>query len=261
MKNFWIMASGDPKEIVNEKMLFNGTFEAKDMDEALEVAEYYIKEHARFSKKAIMDTHYYVEDDETYATSEIRTMYKEDFEQYLQKIRIFVDMDGVLAKFQYVDTLETLYEEGYFRNLPPQENVVEAIRLLTKRKDADVYILSAVLSDSSYALKEKNEWLDEYLPEIDERHRIFPPCGKDKKRYIPCGATESDCLLDDYTYNLTDWEPPAHGIKLLNGINHTKGTWQGDMVGYNIPPANLEREIYTAAKSRMHVRVKSKLRR
>ena len=47
-----------------------------------------------------------------------------------QSFRLFVDMDGTLAEFKQVDALESLYEEGYFRSLKPQENVVEAIRSL-----------------------------------------------------------------------------------------------------------------------------------
>ncbi len=39
--------------------------------------------------------------------------------------------------------------------------------------------------------------------------------------------------MDDYTHNLNLWEPPARGIKLLNGINHTKGTWQGSTLRYD----------------------------
>lgn len=107
--------------------------------------------------------------------------------------------------------------------------------------------MSAVLSDSKYALREKNEWLDRYIPEIDSYHRIFPPCGGNKKEYIPGGIRKTDTLLDDYTLNLSQWEPPAKGIKLLNGINHTKGTWQGDMVKHDNKPDELAKAIYEYA--------------
>ena len=49
-------------------------------------------------------------------------------------------------------------------------------------------------------------------------------------------------LLDDYTKNLASWNP-NQGIKLLNGINHTRGTWQGNAVRYDKPPDILARDI------------------
>lgn len=147
--------------------------------------------------------------------------------------RLFVDMDGTLAEFKNVDTLETLYEKDYFFNLKPQVNVVETVKEIIKKDDVEVFILSAVLSDSKYALQEKNMWLNKYLPEIDKKHRIFPPCGENKKDYIPDGIRNNDFLLDDYTHNLTLWSPPAKGIKLLNGINHTKGTWQDSRLSFS----------------------------
>ena len=143
-----------------------------------------------------------------------------------RKPRLFVDMDGTLAVFNQIDKLETLYERGYFADLTPQANVVEAVRILQARSEVEVFVLSAVLTDSKYAQIEKNEWLNFYLPEIDESHRIFVPCGEDKTRYVPEKILEDDVLLDDYTVNLNAWEPPAKGLKLLNGINGTKGTWQ-----------------------------------
>ncbi|MBD8914738.1 MAG: hypothetical protein EGR77_01830 [Pseudobutyrivibrio sp.] len=143
-----------------------------------------------------------------------------------RKPRLFVDMDGTLAVFNRIDKLETLYERGYFADLTPQANVVEAVRILQARSEVEVFVLSAVLTDSKYAQAEKNEWLNLYLPEIDESHRIFVPCGEDKTRYVPERISEDDVLLDDYTVNLNAWEPPAKGLKLLNGINGTKGTWQ-----------------------------------
>lgn len=158
--------------------------------------------------------------------------------------RLFVDMDGTLAVFTPVDELEALYQKGYFLNLKPQEKVVEAVRYIIKNHpEIGVYSLSAYLSDSQYALSEKNEWLDRNLPEIDEAHRIFCPCGSDKKEYVPGGIRESDHLLDDYNKNLNEWEPAGRGIKLLNPINHTRGSWQGDRIRYDRPPESLANGI------------------
>lgn len=161
----------------------------------------------------------------------------------IEKQRLFVDMDGTLAEFRTVDTLEVLYEEGYFYNLEPQMTVVDAIRDIVSQSEVEVYVMSSVLSDSSYALAEKNAWLDKYLPEIDREHRIFPPCGDNKLSYIPGEVRPTDCLLDDYTKNLVLWEPPAKGIKLLNGINDTHHTWKGTRVDYRESVRDLSRSI------------------
>lgn len=142
--------------------------------------------------------------------------------------KVYIDMDGTLAVFKPCKNLETLYEEGYFKNLDPQQVVVDAVKDLCKNPEYEVYVLSAVLTDSKYALKEKNEWLDEYLPEIPRERRVFPPCGEDKKKYVD--LKEGDFLLDDYTKNLIDWEPPGTAIKILNGINHTNETWDGNSI-------------------------------
>lgn len=162
-----------------------------------------------------------------------------------EKSRLYVDMDGTLAEFKQVDTLEKLYEEGYFLNLKPQMNVVLAVKeIMNKEPDVEVFILSSVLSDSRYALEEKNKWLDFYLPEVDAAHRIFPPCGEDKRTYIPNdNPGRNEFLLDDYTKNLTYWEPPCVGIKLLNGINDTHGTWKGRKVEGDLQPDLLAEKI------------------
>lgn len=150
----------------------------------------------------------------------------------VHKQRLFVDMDGTLAEFKQVSAIEELYQPGYFYDLKPIDTVLEGVRGLIKQsKDIEVYILSSVLSDSMTALDEKKRWLDKYLPEIPKENRIFLPCGKDKREYVPGGLRRTDCLLDDYTLNLKSWEPPARGIKVLNGINHTNGTWHSDMIG------------------------------
>lgn len=166
--------------------------------------------------------------------------------------RLFVDMDGTLAAFRKVTALEELYERGYFSGLRPQENVVTAIRRLARDPSVQVYVLSAVLFDSHYALDEKNSWLDRYLPELGREQRIFVPCGESKALYISSYLCPEDILLDDYTVNLEDWRMHGGtGVKLLNGINHTRRSWDGARLSMARPPSQLANALLTVAKGGM----------
>lgn len=158
--------------------------------------------------------------------------------------RLFVDMDGTLAEFNPTKKLEDLYEEGYFKNLKPYQTVVDAIKhIILNYPDIEVYVLSAYLSDSEYALKEKKEWLNKHLPEIDVEHQLFCVCGTDKGAVVPGGIQHSDRLLDDYTHNLMLWCPPGVGLKLLNGINDTHKTWKGARINKEQAAKELANEI------------------
>ena len=166
--------------------------------------------------------------------------------------RLFVDMDGTLAEFRKVTALEELYERGYFSGLRPQENVVTAIRRLARDPSVQVYVLSAVLFDSHYALDEKNSWLDRYLPELGREQRIFVPCGESKALYISSYLCPEDILLDDYTVNLEDSR--MHGgtcVKLLNGINHTRRSWDGARLSKARLPGQLADALLTVARGGM----------
>ncbi len=148
-------------------------------------------------------------------------------------MRIFVDMDGTMAAWGHIDTSEDLLQKGYYRNLPPYENVVNAVKFLLNY-GIPVYSLSAYLTESRYALSEKKEWLDEFVSEIPVEHRLFCPCGVEKSDYIKQATGQlgiDDFLLDDYSLNLHSWEEAGGtGIKLMNGINGTKGSWDGQKV-------------------------------
>ena len=146
--------------------------------------------------------------------------------------RIFVDMDGTLAEWKNVSKIDELYEEGYYYNLEPNKKLIENLKKMIQ-KGEEIYILSSFLNDSKYALVEKNRWLDSHLPELKNENRIFVKYGDDKSRYIKGGISDTDYLLDDYTKNLLEWKASGGvGIKYLNGINHTKGTWQGLKIMY-----------------------------
>ena len=150
--------------------------------------------------------------------------------------RLFVDMDGTLAVWRTdISSPEELYRKNYFKDLAPQQNVVNAIKNIINESEMEVYILSVYLSDSKYALKEKKEWIQNYIPEISKDKQIFVPIGKSKVEYlkeIGINVTYKDFLLDDYTLNLNEWKTKGTGIKLINPINNKNATWKGARVHY-----------------------------
>lgn len=167
------------------------------------------------------------------------------------KKRVFFDMDGTLAVWQPTKQLEDLYQPGYFAGLKPQPMVVEAARklILEHGEEVEVFILSAVLEDSPYAISDKDRWLDVNLPEMDREHRIYAPGAAPKFKCVPGGIRPSDILLDDYTANLLSWSDSAQGIKLLNGINHSRGTWKGPKVHKDAGTDQIVEAILELAKT------------
>ncbi len=165
--------------------------------------------------------------------------------------RLFVDMDGTLSVFLPQENEKPLYEQGYFRHLPPQENVIKAVKQLYQMNQCEVYILSAYLADSPYALHEKKEWLHQYIPEIPESNYFFVTCGRNKKEVVFPQIGSNDYLLDDYTKNLMEWSPGT-GIKLLNGINHTRGTWKGAKIKHDLSPETMIQELLSIMHIETH---------
>lgn len=161
------------------------------------------------------------------------------------KIRLFCDMDGTFAEWRDVKKFDELLQKGFFRKMKPQLEVILAVVYLNLNYGnvIEPFSLSAFPIESLYACAEKNEWLDFFgLDEaIPSERRIFCPCNTDKSLYVPDGIRPTDVLLDDYSFNLREWK--GRGLKLLNGINATKGTWTGATVSKDIPYKDLAIKI------------------
>lgn len=150
--------------------------------------------------------------------------------------RIFFDMDGVLFKFDNIlQSVDPLYEEGYFRNLPIQKATIKAINEILENSPEQVYILSHYV-DSPYAKKEKLESLKQYCPGLIPENIILVPYNENKTDYVPINVKENDVLIDDYNKNLIKWkEAGGFPIKFVNQINDVRGTFQGQRLEYDDP--------------------------
>ena len=162
--------------------------------------------------------------------------------------RIFVDMDGVLAEWQDAP-IEEVTAPGYFLYVKPVANVIQAIRLLQLKfqliEECEIFILSSVFNDD-HSIAEKNEWLNKngFSADILPDHRIFVPYGYNKSIWLEqsVGIRKNDVLIDDFTFNLINWH--GVGIKMLNGINGTKGNWNGYVVRNNMTATKLANQLY-----------------
>ena len=138
-----------------------------------------------------------------------------------QKQRIYFDMDGVLAKWESC-SIEKTFEPGFFLSREPMRNVIAAAKMLCT-DDFDVYVLSATYEDhDNHSVIEKRKWNKEYTG-IPEKNQIYVPYGTDK--CVGLNIRPCDVLVDDFSENLRKW--PGTAIKLYNGINGTKGSWDG----------------------------------
>ena len=96
--------------------------------------------------------------------------------------KIFLDMDGTIAKFNVRNALERFaVEKGFFANLGAYKGI-ETINEMVK--NGNVYIISA--SPNMYADLDKMTWLKKYLPNLARSSKIVIqiPSNRSKRRNV-----------------------------------------------------------------------------
>ena len=143
--------------------------------------------------------------------------------------RLFIDLDGTVAKFNVKNALERFdKEEGFFANLGAYKGIEEVNKLALTNQ---VFVISA--SSNERTDKDKMFWLKKYLFNIKEENITFCRLGQNKAKVIEdkysITLNEECLLLDDYTKNLIEWENfGGKGIKRITKVadNSTK-KWKG----------------------------------
>lgn len=143
--------------------------------------------------------------------------------------RIFLDMDGTLARFNVPNALNRFENEiGFFANLKAYRGI-DIINEMCGY--GNVYIMSA--SPHNRADADKIEWIRKYLPNMPIENIIICRIGENKAEIVEQTLNiilDDECyLLDDYTKNLQEWENMGGiGIKRITycADNSTK-KWKG----------------------------------
>ena len=144
-------------------------------------------------------------------------------------IKLFIDLDGTVAKFNVRNALERFdKEKGFFAKLGAYVGI-EVVNELAKNNN--IYVISA--SPNEQADKDKMIWLEKYLPNISKDNITFCRLGQNKAKIIEDKYSikiDNNCLLlDDYTKNLNEWENfGGKGIKRLTTIaDNSRKLWKG----------------------------------
>ena len=144
-------------------------------------------------------------------------------------IKLFIDLDGTVAKFNVRNALERFDKEiGFFANLGAYKGI-EAINEMALLKN--VYVISA--SPNTQADIDKMVWLNKYLPNIHKENITLCRLGENKAKIIENKYNliiDSNCyLLDDYSKNLFEWVANGGtGIKRLTSVaDNSRGLWKG----------------------------------
>lgn len=142
--------------------------------------------------------------------------------------KIFLDLDGTLARFNVRNALERFDNEiGFFAKLLAYKNIEEINEMA---KIGNVYIISA--SPNKQADQDKMKWVNKYLPSMPLKNIVFCRIGENKAEIIKekVGVDiKGNILLDDYTKNLEQWESAGGvGIKRLTSVaDNSTGKWKG----------------------------------
>ena len=178
---------------------------------------------------------------------------------------IFFDIDGTLAQFHDTEHryIEAMWEQGFYKNLKPFENLVAAANFLNKCDGVNVAIISAYLdTEPPFVQKEKMEWLHKYLPDVKDIRLV--PAGSSKADYISPGETDI-WLVDDYNKNLIEWENSGYqAIKFVNDINDQgRGAyggeagklWEGKRVRFDSSPSEIVKSIAEALNLDLEINI------
>ncbi len=142
---------------------------------------------------------------------------KEYLKQYgNKKVKLFVDMDGVIADY-------VLGEARNYDKKRPLFDSINKLKVISELPNVDLYILSA--TRKSEGIEQKNWWLDKYAPFFKKENRVI--LSREANNMIETAILKADYMknyerddsiiivIDDDPKNLTKIKELNNDIILL----------------------------------------------
>ena len=168
--------------------------------------------------------------------------------------KLYFDMDGVLATWQEGTPIETVCSPGYFANLPAEQNVVDALKLLTANDRIELHILSAVF-DEPHNIADKLHWIKVHLGDVVKSENIHFVSNNTRKSLALGGIDKNDILIDDYSKNISDWiEDGGTTIKMFNATNGRTGKYYGSYTCTWLAPCQIADDILAVVVNYPHLK-------
>lgn len=116
------------------------------------------------------------------------------------KLKIFIDMDGVIADYDIGGGFDYSIKRPLLTN-------IKQIEEISNYKNIELYILS--VSRHNEGIKQKNEWLDKYVPFIKKENRIIISREANEMKRSKNLKTEylQNIISDEYKIILIDDDP------------------------------------------------------
>jgi len=140
-----------------------------------------------------------------------------------KKIKIYVDMDGVIADYDVGKACE------YDKKRPLLTNI-EALRKVSKDKNVEMFILS--ITRMTIGRDEKNRWLDKYVDFIKVENRFiisreehnFMPSKTLKKKFVKSIKRDESIIIviDDDPAIIDEIRKSSEDVYLLKDTSLVK---------------------------------------
>ena len=171
--------------------------------------------------------------------------------------KFFFDMDGVLAEYKKNADPTDFEKRGYFRNLAPERNMLDALNMLLEDADAlgiSICVLTKVYPTRfRYSVREKQEWRQEYMPDLFDSEFVMVNGEEEEKSEViaamlGAGLNKDYFLIDDFNRNLYEWqEAGGTPVKYVNGINDTHRSFIGTRLDHTMSSEEIYRAILEMA--------------
>ena len=191
--------------------------------------------------------------------------YEGDVKQHIKDLKAQVDELAKNSSSSYL----AFMRDGYYRHLPPMENMVKAVNLMLpirqiQDKNGVVwnveYDITSCYPTESTAFRDKNLWINQYIPNMPARilvpydeHRsginkalamgLPVPEAEDpmySDQYLETNNKTVHVLFDDNTKVGSDaMQYGAQFIKCLNGINDTHKSYKGPRLDITEAPVTV----------------------